>query len=96
MSIEGGHGSVMLIQIKKPTNILKGKPYSPSGTEWENAINAWSELASDEDCEYDDVVKFDASEIAPTVTWGINPSQAIFINENIPNPDNLTELKKQV
>ena len=52
----------MLIQIKKH-EYLKGKPYSPSGIEWENAINAWSELASDKDCEYDDIVKFDASEI---------------------------------
>ena len=90
MSIEGGARVGYVNPDQKTYEYLKGKPYSPSGTEWENAINTWSELASDEDCEYDDVVKFDASEIAPTVTWGINPSQAIFINENIPNPDNLT------
>ena len=45
------------------TRIPEIKPL-PSGIEWEKAINAWSELASDEDCEYDDVVKFDASEIS--------------------------------
>ena len=90
MSIEGGARVGYVNPDQKTYEYLKGKPYSPSGTEWENAINTWSELASDEDCEYDDVVKFDASEISPTVTWGINPSQAIFINENIPNPDNLT------
>ena len=89
MSIEGGARVGYVNPDQKTYEYLKGKPYSPSGTEWENAINTWSELASDEDCEYDDVVKFDASEISPTVTWGINPSQAIFINENIPNPDNL-------
>ena len=89
MSIEGGARVGYVNPDQKTYEYLKGKPYSPSGIEWEKAINAWSELASDEDCEYDDVVKFDASEIAPTVTWGINPSQAIFINENIPNPDNL-------
>ena len=90
MSIEGGARVGYVNPDQKTYEYLKGKPYSPSGIEWEKAINVWSELASDEDCEYDDVVKFDASEISPTVTWGINPSQAIFINENIPNPDNLT------
>ena len=90
MSIEGGARVGYVNPDQKTYEYLKGKPYSPSGTEWENAINTWSELASDEDCEYDDVVKFDASEISPTVTWGINPSQAIFINENIPNPVNLS------
>ena len=90
MSIEGGARVGYVNPDQKTYEYLKGKPYSPSGIEWENAINAWSELASDEDCAYDDLVKFDASEISPTVTWGINPSQAIFINENIPNPVNLS------
>ena len=90
MSIEGGARVGYVNPDQKTYEYLKGKPYSPSGIEWENAINAWSELASDKDCEYDDIVKFDASEISPTVTWGINPSQAIFINENIPNPVNLS------
>lgn len=90
MSIEGGARVGYVNPDQKTYEYLKGKPYSPSGIEWEKAINVWSELASDEDCEYDDVVKFDASEISPTVTWGINPSQAIFINENIPNPVNLS------
>ena len=90
MSIEGGARVGYVNPDQKTYEYLKGKPYSPSGIEWENAINAWSELASDEDCAYDDLVKFDASEISPTVTWGINPSQAIFVNENIPNPVNLS------
>jgi len=90
MSIEGGARVGYVNPDQKTYEYLKGKPYSPAGIEWEKAINVWSELASDEDCEYDDVVKFDASEISPTVTWGINPSQAIFINENIPNPVNLS------
>ena len=37
------------------------------------------------------MVKYSASEIAPTVTWGINPGQAIFIDENLPAPANLPE-----
>ena len=90
MSIEGGARVGYVNPDQKTYEYLKGKPYSPSGIKWEKAINVWSELASDEDCEYDDVVKFDAPEISPTVTWGINPSQAIFINENIPNPVNLS------
>ena len=48
---------------------------------------AMDDLASDESCEYDDLVKIDASDIAPTVTWGINPGQAIGIDQTIPDPE---------
>ena len=80
----------MLILTKKLFKYLKGKPYSPSGDEWDDSVEAWLSLVSDEGCDYDDVVKFDASEISPTVTWGINPGQAIFIDELIPDPTELS------
>jgi 3-isopropylmalate/(R)-2-methylmalate dehydratase large subunit len=49
-------------------------------------VQRWSALASDPGCRYDDVVVIDAADIAPTVTWGINPGQAIFIDETVPDP----------
>lgn len=88
MSIEGGARVGYVNPDQKTYDFLKGKPYSPDNESWEAAVESWSAFASDEGCDYDDIVKFDASEISPTVTWGINPSQAIFVDENIPDPDN--------
>ena len=69
MSIEGGARVGYVNPDEKTFKYLKGKPYSPSGDEWNNSVEAWLSLVSDEGCDYDDVVKFDASEISPTVTW---------------------------
>ena len=44
-------------------------------------------FASDDNCGYDDRIEIDASDIVPTVTWGINPGQAIGIDQVIPDPD---------
>ena len=51
----------------------------------------WKSFASDADAHYDDIVQYDAADIGPTVTWGINPGQAIFIDEKIPTPAELQE-----
>jgi 3-isopropylmalate/(R)-2-methylmalate dehydratase large subunit len=86
MSIEGGARVGYVNPDEKTFQYLKGKPYSPTGENWAQAVEQWSSFSSDEGCQYDDIVKIDASDIGPTVTWGINPSQAIGINENIPDP----------
>jgi 3-isopropylmalate/(R)-2-methylmalate dehydratase large subunit len=65
---------------------LKGRPYSPKGAAWDEAVNRWRAVASDPGCSYDDVVTIDGAEIPPTVTWGINPGQGIAITENVPDP----------
>ena len=59
---------------------LKGRPYAPKGADWEAAVGRWKSFASDPDCGYDDVVNIRAGDIAPTVTWGINPGKAISYN----------------
>ena len=91
MSIEGGARVGYVNPDKKTFEYLKGRAYSPSGDEWEAAVQKWISTASDPGCDYDDVVIFDASEISPTVTWGINPGHAISVGENIPNPENLSD-----
>ena len=90
MSIEGGARVGYVNPDEKTFKYLEGKPYSPSGDKWDDSVEAWLSLVSDEGCDYDDVVKFDASDISPTVTWGINPGQAIFIDEVIPDPTELS------
>jgi 3-isopropylmalate/(R)-2-methylmalate dehydratase large subunit len=90
MSIEGGARVGYVNPDQKTFEYLKGRPYSPNETEWDTAVENWKSMASDPGCDYDDVVNFEASEISPTVTWGINPAQAISVEEKIPEPDLLT------
>ena len=91
MSIEGGARCGYVNPDEKTFDYLKGRPYAPKGEAWDRAVAEWRELASDEGCTYDDVVNIKAEDIAPTVTWGINPGQAIFIDENLPLVDDLPE-----
>ncbi len=63
---------------------LKGRPYAPKGSAWDDAVERWKATASDADCSYDDVVTIKGEEIPPTVTWGINPGQGISVTENVP------------
>jgi 3-isopropylmalate/(R)-2-methylmalate dehydratase large subunit len=86
MSIEGGARVGYVNPDETTFAYLKGRPYSPKGAEWTAAVARWKSFASDPGCSYDDVVTIPAAEIAPTVTWGINPSQAISIAEKIPSP----------
>ncbi len=87
MSIEGGARCGYVNPDQTTFDYLEGRPYAPKGAEWDAAVQRWRALASESGARYDDVVVLDAAEIAPTVTWGINPGQAIAIGENVPHPD---------
>ena len=87
MSIEGGARVGYVNPDQKTFDYLKGRNYSPQTNEWDQAVSRWMAFASDDNCGYDDKVEIDASDIVPTVTWGINPGQAIGIDQVIPSPD---------
>ena len=87
MSIEGGARCGYVNPDDTTFAYLEGRPYAPQGAAWDEAVGRWRATASDPGCAYDDVVVIDASDIAPTVTWGINPGQAVFIDERVPDPD---------
>ena len=91
MSIEGGARCGYMNPDQTTFDYLEGRPYAPTGAAWEKAVEAWKAVASDDDAEYDDIVDFDAADIAPTVTWGINPGQGIAIDEKIPAVNTLPE-----
>lgn len=91
MSIEGGARVGYVNPDDTTFEYLKGRPYSPKGADWDAAVARWRAVASDPDAAYDDVVSFRAEDIAPTVTWGINPGQAVFIDEALPALADLPE-----
>ncbi len=94
MSIEGGARCGYVNPDETTFEYLQGRPYAPTGQEWDEAVERWRWVASDEGCHYDDVVNIRAEDIAPTVTWGINPGQAIFIDENVPTVEGAKESEK--
>ena len=96
MAIEGGARCGYVNPDEITFNYIKGKKYAPSGINWENAKIWWETLASETNSIFDDEVKFNASEICPTVTWGITPAQGISVNENIPYPELLEEGEKAI
>ena len=91
MSIEGGARVGYVNPDQTTFDYLRGRPYAPSQADYDSAVTRWKSFASDPDAKYDDIVKYDAADIGPTVTWGINPGQAIFIDETIPTPEELPE-----
>jgi len=86
MSIEGGARVGYVNPDETTFAYLKGRPYAPKGADWEKAVARWRAVASDPGCTYDDVVKIRAEDIAPTITWGINPGQGISVEESVPDP----------
>ena len=91
MSIEGG----ALVGYVNPDTttfeFLKGRPFVPKGEDYDRAVAYWKSIASDPDARYDDVVEIGGSNIEPTVTWGINPGQAVGISERLPHPNELSD-----
>ena len=87
MSIEGGARVGYINPDGKTYDYLKNRPYAPKGKKWNEAINYWNSIKSDDNAHYDDFVKFNAKDIEPFVTWGINPSQSVSINKAIPKPE---------
>ena len=90
MSIEGGARVGYVNPDDTTFEYIKGRPYAPKDQDWDNAVKTWRSFASDDGCDYDDVVRINASDIPPTVTWGINPGQAIGVDESIPSLDSVS------
>src|SRR5438876_4795001 len=83
MSIEGGARVGYVNPDEKTFAYVRGRRFAPAGDAFDRAVAWWRSIASDADARYDDRVRFDASAIEPTVTWGINPGQSVAISEPI-------------
>jgi 3-isopropylmalate/(R)-2-methylmalate dehydratase large subunit len=91
MSIEGGALAGYVNPDATTFAFLSGRPYVPRGQAFERAVAYWKSVASDPDARYDDVVDLDGKDIEPTVTWGINPGQAVGISEKLPRPEEYSD-----
>lgn len=89
LSIESGARLGMVAPDDVTFAYLKGRPQAPAGTVWDRAVEAWTRLPSDTAAQFDREVTIDASEIAPTVTWGTSPEEALAITATLPDPARL-------
>ena len=86
MSIEAGARCGMVAPDEATYAYVKGRPFAPSGEAWERALAYWKTLPSDPDAVFDREVTMDAAQIAPTVTWGTSPQDALPITARVPDP----------
>mmetsp|Transcript_4403 Transcript_4403/g.8484 ORF Transcript_4403/g.8484 Transcript_4403/m.8484 type:complete len:803 (-) Transcript_4403:57-2465(-) len=87
MAIEAGARAGVIAPDETTFEYLKGRPMSPSGEEWDKAVEYWKSLVSDNDAIYDKTVIIDGKDIAPTVTWGTSPQDVIPIDGTVPKID---------
>ena len=93
MSIEMGARGGMIAPDDTTFSYVKGRKFAPEGEEWEEKLEYWKTLKSDEGAVFDAEFAFDASDIYPMVTYGTNPGMGISISQNIPDPQNDSEEK---
>jgi 3-isopropylmalate/(R)-2-methylmalate dehydratase large subunit len=91
MSIEAGAKAGLIAPDQKTIDYLNGKEFSPTGKHWDDAVNYWHSLTTDEDATFDTVVTLQAKDIQPQITWGTNPGQVIGVNQAIPSPDDFDD-----
>jgi 3-isopropylmalate/(R)-2-methylmalate dehydratase large subunit len=84
MSIEAGARCGMIAPDDTTYAYLQGKPYAPKGADWERALLRWRALPSDADAVFDREVELDAGSLAPMVTWGTSPEDAIAVDGVVP------------
>jgi 3-isopropylmalate/(R)-2-methylmalate dehydratase large subunit len=87
MAIEAGARSGMVAVDDKTIEYFRGRPFSPSGVLWDQAVTYWRTLHSDPGAKFDRVVEINAAEIKPQVTWGTSPEMVLPVDSRIPDPD---------
>ncbi|HUG58487.1 MAG TPA: 3-isopropylmalate dehydratase large subunit [Candidimonas sp.] len=87
MAIEAGARSGMVAVDQKTIDYFRGRPYAPTGILWDQAVQYWRTLHTDEGAKFDLVVNIDAREVMPQVTWGTSPEMVLSVDARVPDPD---------
>ena len=87
MAIEAGARAGMVAVDETTIEYLRGRPFAPKGTVWDRAVDYWRTLKSDDNARFDFVVRLDAREIKPQVTWGTSPEMVVPVDGRVPDPD---------
>ena len=87
MTIEAGARAGMVAVDQSTIDYLKGRPFAPSGPEWDQAVVYWRTLKSDPEAKFDREVGLNAADITPQVTWGTSPEMVVAVDSTVPDPD---------
>jgi 3-isopropylmalate/(R)-2-methylmalate dehydratase large subunit len=91
MSIEWGARAGMIAPDQTTFDYLTGRAHAPQGELWDQAVEYWTSLRTDDDAEFDAEVTLDATTLSPYVTWGTNPGQGLPLGDRIPDPDSFAD-----
>ncbi len=86
MAVEFGAFTAIIAPDEQTFAWVRGRPFAPTGTEWDQAVAAWRALASDTDAHYDREIDLDCSSLAPQVTWGTSPQHVAAVDGRVPDP----------
>ena len=95
MAIEAGARAGLIAFDETTLNYVKGRPFTPKGPEWDQALAYWQSLHSDADASFDRVVELDARTSRPQVTWGTSPEMVLSIDDRVPNPEREKDANKR-
>ncbi len=93
MSIEAGARAGLVAPDEKTFAYLKGRPLSPKGELFEQAVRYWQQLATDPAARYDATVTLRAEDIAPQVSWGTSPGMVLGVDQKVPDPRTIADEK---
>ena len=96
MSIEGGARAGLVAPDEKAYEFLKGRPLSPKGARWEEAIRYWDTLRSDDGAHFDAEIRLDAANLPPIVTWGTSPEDVASVAGFVPDPAKIEDEAKRL
>lgn len=91
MSIEAGARAGMVAPDETTFEYLKGRPHAPTGSDWDEAVEYWKTLKTDEGAVFDAEVFIDANTLDPFVTWGTNPGQGVSLMDSVPDPSSFSD-----
>jgi 3-isopropylmalate/(R)-2-methylmalate dehydratase large subunit len=86
MTIEGGARAGMIAPDETTFAYLEGRPFVPRGKEFQEAVERWKLLTTDDGAKFDMIVELQAEKIAPQVTWGTNPGMVTGVTDRVPDP----------
>uniref|UniRef100_UPI003B3BCDF5 3-isopropylmalate dehydratase large subunit n=1 Tax=Bosea sp. (in: a-proteobacteria) TaxID=1871050 RepID=UPI003B3BCDF5 len=95
MSIEGGARAGMVAPDEKAFAYLKGRPKAPQGAAWDAAVRYWETLRTDEGAHFDRIVKLDAGNLPPIVSWGTSPEDVVSVTGAVPDPELIADEVKR-
>lgn len=91
MSVEFGSRIGLIAPDEKVFTYLRDKPFAPQGHVWDAALASWRTLRSDPDAAFDLELHVDAAEVAPMITWGTSPEDAVPVTARVPDPAELAD-----